>query len=929
MEGQNESVMFEIGVMEHPETSARLNQLAASVIETQRKMMMGVESFGDAAVGVKNSVTGLSQTMNAMEASTLGTIANIEAAIRELRTITAEKLVQTVEVVIQQAGQQSGTPEQIQALQSEANRARDAVEELRSEATKPIAPVIDLVGLRAAETTAQGTADQIQRLSQSPERSPIADDIFAMFNTATKQLDDLQSSLNELNASATVMPENLASVFNALGDGGEAANQIADQIESALDGSDQVRSATAALRNEWNNRVADQQKAYDKLRASHERAVEDNRNAIERINTQLAQGARGFVQSAKGFAQLGIMSEESGKKMLQGLVSIEAATNILGGIVDVVEMTSKGWRSMRQAVDAATKAKQIQMAMAGPEFAMLRAYQTQLNAETAAATAATAANLALGRSRSAAAGSAASAAGGVASRVAGGAVGAGAASAGAAGAGVGIASAGLVATLAAFGAAAGAVTLVLYELKEAATGQASSEKSLTMTIAKTEVSIAASLLRMTGAFEKMDSTGTRMATSFSSWGDSILGSIPVIGEYAKNLNILGDVARVAASQAGVERGQKRLERAKLESTRDEAMVGAFRNASNTLERSRFDSMSKRLRDGIDLSAMDHNAFAEKKVFDDKMAMRRAMAAESLRASNVSSLASPSPMAGRNKQIDFDTSADQIRSRASVMNVNDKLNAEKTIQAEALRLLAQHEAAAAKAAEDLGRNSEAYKAERKEVLRIEDEIEKSLDIQKRLTSEKTALEVQGQRKLMEGLEAKMKSYSDEIQRLKGDYQGSALSFARMDEVQQQFAKDAIVQARNKGATSLTEQQRELLRSVGSEESVRFANEADMAEAKSRGFDQTFGFGTQGAVANLEAERGRIQAQIESAYDVSVNVRLDEAKVVKAIVDEAQSLLDKKAAAIVKTVQDELRAETSKIKQQFHLDLREMKAVRERR
>jgi len=242
------------------------------------------------------------------------------------------------------------------------------------------------------------------------------------------------------------------------------------------------------------------------------------------------------------------------------------------------------------------------------------------------------------------------------------------------------------------------------------------------------------------------------------------------------------------------------------------------------------------------------------------------------------------------------------------------------------LLAQHEAAAAKAAEDLGRNSEAYKAERKEVLRIEDEIEKSLDIQKRLTSEKTALEVQGQRKLMEGLEAKMKSYSDEIQRLKGDYQGSALSFARMDEVQQQFAKDAIIQARDKGATSLTEQQRELLRSVGSEESVRFANEADMAEAKAKGFDKTFGLGTQGAVAKLEAERQQIQAQIQSAYDVSVKVQLDETKVVGAIVSEAQSLLDKKAAAIVDAVKEELRAETSKIQQQYQTDLAKMRSAR---
>jgi hypothetical protein len=937
MADENEGVMFEIGVMEHPATAGRLEKLAASVLDYQKKMTFGVESIGSAALSVKDSIDSVSSSISKYEASTSASIGNVEQAIKQLRALTMERIVQTVEVVIKEAESQSGSPEAVEALQRAAARAREAVSGLRVESEGAIAPVVDVVSLQKSMAVADGLRQRIDSLSASHSPgSPIADEMIAQFRVAQDQIEELQSRIDKLRSSSAAVPTNIANAMASLGDGGAEADAIADAVERALTSVDAARDATAELRTEWGKRISDQEKAYSSLRESHSKAVSDHRSAVDSLNSSISQGAKGFVNAAKGAAQMGLVSEESSKRMLQGLVTIEAATNILDGIVDVVDLASKGWSQLRTAVDAATQAKRIEMTLAGPQFALMKSYQAQLHAEASAAAEATAANLALGRSRSAGmaggkgaantAGQAlASGAVNVGGKVGSGAAGAVVAGGGAAGAGsLGVASAGMVATVAAFGAAVAAVSLVLYELAEIATGHADKEKSLTMTIAKSEVSMAASVFRMTGAFEKADGTAVKMAQSFSSSLDSIWDQIPIIGEFGKRLNLVGDIATLAASQAGVERGQKRLAKSRLESERDEGLGKANLNASLQIERSNFDRMASAIRGDLEPKSISNSIAVDRTIGSEADRVRNLRRAQEMNDADVASFARSNPI--HSPESDFETFASRTRIGASVNDVSAKLNAEKQIHSEALRLLGEHEAAAAKAAEDLGKSSEAYQTQRKEILRIEDEIEKSLDVQKRLTTEKTALEVQSQRKLMEGLEAKMRSYSTEISRLKGDYQNSALSFAKMDDVDQQFAKDALVQAQTKGAASLDDRQRGLLRTVGSEEAMRFANEADLAEAKSKGFDQTFGAGIQQRVGSLDMQRQQIEAQVKSTYDVAVEVQLDSEKIVRSIVSETQAAMNRKADEIQESVKQQLSAETTKIKQAYQGEFRKLNRAR---
>ena len=156
--------------------------------------------------------------------------------------------------------------------------------------------------------------------------------------------------------------------------------------------------------------------------------------------------------------------------------------------------------------------------------------------------------------------------------------------------------------------------------------------------------------------------------------------------------------------------------------------------------------------------------------------------------------------------------------------------------------------------------------------------------------------------------------------------AAERFAALDDLQKGEAVSALRQAQTQGATSLTDQQRSLLRSVGGDEATKFAREADIAEASKYGFDTSFGVGFDRQAARLEGEKAKFQAVIQEQNQIIINVEDRTQQVVESIVKEYAKVIQDSNREIAQRVQDQLNIEKQRLNQEAQNRARQSKEYR---
>lgn len=156
--------------------------------------------------------------------------------------------------------------------------------------------------------------------------------------------------------------------------------------------------------------------------------------------------------------------------------------------------------------------------------------------------------------------------------------------------------------------------------------------------------------------------------------------------------------------------------------------------------------------------------------------------------------------------------------------------------------------------------------------------------------------------------------------------AAERFAALDDLQKSEAISALRQAQTQGATSLSDAQRSLLRSVGGDEANRFAREADIAEARAAGFDTSFGVGFDQQTARLEKEKAQFQAVIQEQNQIVINVEDRTRQVVENVVKEYAKVIQDSNREIERRVKENAQKQVQQINQNFTDQQRALKQAK---
>ena len=930
MDNTNEEVMFQIGVMEHPQTASRLKALADSVERYQQSMSASVEMIGKSASAVKDSLSSLTQQIKVYRSETLSAASEIRSAMSQIEAVAAK-------------------------------RARNSID-----------PSVASVSSGPARTASNGT--QAAGVTSVPDVGSMLTEVSQAAAGAETKVQSLRERIQAPLRFGDGLGEQMEQVLDDLVD---IAHQEALKIQSAIDhatnsGVSSVQEDSQRLRQEYANTMLASSEAYSEMArdvnayaakhgtvsekiianvASADKALHTHRDAqrdaAEAIDKATVKGLRSVVLGAKGIAELGLMSEQSAQKFMQSMAVIQGAFDIFEGGAELLEAFSDGWKAVRKATDAAASAQKVQSAMHSAQFVQLRAYHALLAQETLAANSAAAANARLATSRGAPLASLAQAvmpgtARGVAMSAGSAAAGSAASSAAAgtaAAGGAGVAAsgvvttgvAGVVTTLAAVAAAAGALALVFYEIGEIATGYADKQKSVTNTIASTEVSIAAGALRLTGAFEKSDGVAVRWAQSFSSSIDVAASSVPVFGQLISKVNLLGDVAALAASQAGVERAEKRLAKDRIINQANFDRKDAMSSAGREKEIANFQLFASQSRDAFSDSGQSARVLAAQGTQEEQA---RLVASLSLSRSNrtldeyrMGGNVDPKQLADAQRSVK-DSSQELIFSARRQQSIagakgDGGLSAEKEIELRATAELVKQQTLLTQMKEGLvGTEQELLAAEQAKKYWT-DQVTESLGRQRQIHNESAGERLAAEKNIQDVLRNQIDSQTASIQALREQYRSAASNFSKLGDIEKDFAKQAIEQARTQGASSLTDQQRDLLRQVGTSESNRFAEQADQAEAKRFGFDQTFGTSIEAERKGLEATRATLEAELKTSYEVAVTMQFDTAGIVGQVTDQVGALMAQNNESLKEQIDRKLQDRLGEIQQKANLELRAKK------
>jgi hypothetical protein len=933
----DDTYFFEVSVAEHPQSKKRMNELAKSVVDAQTEMTKAVSMVGDAASASFKNIGSLLDGIESLERGGVGAMKAIQAEVRALQDLTRQKIVQQVEVVHKDVGsptdgnetseslptqqpvsrlpsgngsdpsdytdrlRQSQTEEkaildrkvndhadanakiksgvqavgnELDALRTDAAKpiiqkvdvqtsladaakplvqkvdvvADDELDRMRSESAKPIVQKVSIETTRT--TNAVGTTidpsdytDDL-RESQVAESSILGRKVQDQADASSRIKQSIGSIGDELDAlrSEAVNPIVQTVEVKTTQTGSQVPPASVSQPTSGLtDYSDALSDSHVKDKQVWEAKVQTQKEAFERAASEYDKAVATQHKSSDEMNKAVLKGARGLLDAGKGWAQLGLIGEENSKKLVEGLILVEGAFNIAKGGVEFLEAFGQGWKAVRSSQEAANNVSKITASLRSAEFAQLRAYHLSLVQEAEAASLAAGANMRLAGSRTAAGmaagtGAAATVAG-TATSVGAGAVGTAAAVGGAPAAAAawntvgGVAVSGAVA-IGAFVAAVAGAGFGLRSLYDVVTGTGKELGSFNDTIASWEAGVGASMLSLTGMFTSLDDPSTQFAQSLAVNVDGLLayGRSMTEGVYGSEsfFNALGLATGALGDFATLAASNATLAKAEKRAVQHKIQT-EFTDAQENVKR---DGGNDKAR----LSFENRNTIRTIDAGDDKSAQLAAATERQLDAA--------------------------------------KMLAEQTRKMGDLE------------AQNLEHTEDYLDAER-EAIRYRKELSSAITEQGKLQSDITKSEIDGQKKVQEEVKKKIEESKKGLEALESKQQGAVENFAKMDKLQQVMASNALIQARAQGGASLNDKQKDLLRSVGTDEAKRLASEGDKAEANAVGFDRTFGSGFEADRMAIEQTQKSLEAELSTKFDFTLKTESNLESMLGQLKDAAKS------------------------------------------
>jgi len=279
MDNDDTSVMFEVGVAEHPQTKARLDALTNKVLEAQAKMTQGVERVGTAAQSVMGAVEPLANMMQRVSASSVSGLDSVRQAVSRLQSvvdINSEKIIQVVvkgaEALDEKSEAKTEKVVEVVVQGSDALAKLQALTEGKSE--KVVEVVVNgaesLSKLQTASETSQKVVEVVVKGSDS-----IAQDLNAGFERAK---DSAKDAVDGITSEFESLPANIRGVFDRLG---SDIDGKAQEIEAAFNESisklpQSVAANSQLIKQEYQKRVKDQATAYSQMAEDLDSAIENH-----------------------------------------------------------------------------------------------------------------------------------------------------------------------------------------------------------------------------------------------------------------------------------------------------------------------------------------------------------------------------------------------------------------------------------------------------------------------------------------------------------------------------------------------------------------------------------------------------------------------------------------------------------------------------
>ncbi len=141
--------------------------------------------------------------------------------------------------------------------------------------------------------------------------------------------------------------------------------------------------------------------------------------------------------------------------------------------------------------------------------------------------------------------------------------------------------------------------------------------------------------------------------------------------------------------------------------------------------------------------------------------------------------------------------------------------------------------------------------------------------------------------------------------------AAERFANLDPLQRSRAIAAMRQAQQRGAASLTREQRQLLQSIGTRRAGRFARESALSEAQRAGFFDVFGAEERQNIQAGRQQERRLQLDVQFQRNLEVKIDMQEDALAKATADFVANRLQRTFAALEAKLQAEIDRKVEEI------------------
>lgn len=896
----DDSVLFEVGVIENPQTGKRIEKLAQSVEESQARMQGGLAAIGVTAESVKGMMTGLNAQLISFRDSSVETASQIRSAMSRIR---AEASV----VPSAGVGAAPSAASEMGSLGAMAGSgvgvAADSVKDL-GDAVKDTGPSLqDLQrGLENVSSAAMDAGDDIDKA-----RGKAGDPIALRFT------DELTPAMrNVLDELSGVAEEELAKVSQIIEESIDklptAEQQVTQKIREEYEARMVAASeAYAAMANDVEGYIAKEGTAAEKIQANMAKAEasvkgyrDAHKEAQEQVDQATVKGLRSSLQMVKGFAELGLMTEENTQKFMQSMAVIQGLFDIFEGGVDMLEAVSQSWKAVSKATDAATKVQMVEQALQTTRFAQMRAYHAALVQEIGLANAAAAANANLGAARNTmpAMGVAGSVASGVGGRVAGAAGGVAAGGSGMLGT---VAAAGLATKFLLLAGAVAAATGAVIGFKEMVRGETGDPKSVS--------GRAGTWIASTGAWAMESIAGRGVNKGMQALpGASGLG--PVIGDVAaltdsniaskrvtdaQNRRILQN--KIDDEKAGIERD------AGYETTRTQL------SAKTDMSRQVYETQTSEALTGLELGvslAIDSADLAKQQKIIEQFNAGYALDMQAVGDAKSQIVALQAGI--------VDNLKDQSELAAS--KGAKQLTSELEIQATIRESIAKQESKIA----ELETNGVASADELNDAYEhanyLNDMLIGSLEKQRQIQSQTAAERLAAEQGLQQEIRSQLDIQTTRMQRLEEMSRNAGRAYVDMTDLERAQADAAIEKARAQGGKSLGREEKDLLSRVGTEETARFVDQYYVNKQEELGFSQKFGGEIDAEKQQIASTKSVLEAQLQASYDVSVSVKMDEGAIVDSVVNEASKIMDKKVETITQQItqkmqQDKATAFQSKV------------------